>query len=338
MKWNHGGEIKSIIYFLVFFATVAAVTPAVCEFDSALDRFAKKFDPLKPSVMIRYNVVYRFLGIKLIKVATATAVATEGQWEVPGKGKTPAFCVEAYLDTLEKKGEESRKRVAIHDRMLVALSNPALDTYVFVRRANQYFNPLLGSARVVNHMKIYDMQSGKLEYGFEDYLTGVTNATLQGPFDLAKQGKEVAQLMKLMSAIYSGASGLVSFDTSPTIYADMDGTVREFKAKTSFERSPTILGGKRPRSLKVDLRTAKDSVGRPGRLVMWVISLSDAAAILNDERLKCSAETSPEWCMMPLAFDYDLALGSLFGEISEISVVERRENRSEDLPVSLPTE
>lgn|GEM_PF-5089585 len=289
--------------------------------DEMISGMKENFSPSRPPVLVQYEVVYRLLGLRLVRVARAQATGAEGEWSSEGR-KSAAFFVEASLDTLERPGEEARKHVAIHDRMVVALSNPDLETYIFVRRARQWFNPLVGQSRVVDHVKVYDMRSGELHYLFEDYVSGATNTALDGTADMARQGREVAILMKLMSQVYRSGTQEISFANSPAIYADMDGTARRFRARTSFERSPVALKGKKPRVLRVELRTEKDGGRRPGRLVIWVMSLTDVSLALGDERLCAEARVAKDWCVVPLAFDYDLAVGSLYGSLTDVRVMD----------------
>ena len=288
--------------------------------EERIDAFRAQFDPTKPTVVVRYGLEYRFKSIRLIRVAQGVIRTTEGVWHSPAAGTNrPAFFMEASIDTYDQ-ATGRRKRVSIHDHMVSVLTNPDADTLLYIRSADQRMNPIFGQRRSSRHLKVYDLECGNMDYYHEDYLRGLTNSVLNGSTNLMRQGREVAGLMKLMSAVYLREQPPVTFTNSPTIYVDMDAEVRPFVAQTRFSQVRTAITDGRMPGLRVDVKTSPECKGAHGRLITWITSLRELSAKVKDADLIKAADESPPWSIVPLAFEYDLTIGCLYGAIQEIHV------------------
>ena len=312
--------------------SILAVTPEEREAE-----LLTHFTATDPTVVVKYSLEYRLGGIRLMRVAQSEVRTTEGLWTTPGNPTNiPVFYMEATIDTYDQADDARRKRISIHDRMVCVLTNPDADTLVYVRAADQYFNLPFSSTTSIKHLKVYNLESGSMDYYHEDYLHGVTNTILSGSTNLIQQGREVALLMKMMSAVYAKQAPHVVFTNSPKIFVDVDETVQPFVAQSRFCDSPVKIEGIRPDSLRVDVKPAPGiKIKRGGHLTIWITSLRELARGLQGEPLIRAASESPSWSIIPLMFQYDLRIGSMYGIIRDIHVAEPAENAPDgDIPLS----
>ena len=93
--------------------------PLQADTNEVIERVAHRFIPEKPAVKVSYSVTFRFLGLEIRQLATATITAVEGAWQAADSTKTrPACLVSFRLDSLEKN-RKVKRGIILHNHIQI---------------------------------------------------------------------------------------------------------------------------------------------------------------------------------------------------------------------------
>jgi hypothetical protein len=265
------------------------------------------FTTSRPCVMLKYEVSYNFLGMQLMRVAHCRVEATEGEWRGAGERPAlPACFMTMDVDSIRGRGDG---RIFVNNRFVSLLAMPDLDTLYFAKKADEIIRPLLGAPKRAAYLDVYDLRSGELAYRREDHLTGGVITNLAGKASLANQGRNVSNLLKVLSSIYYGKEEMLRPAAGRRIQFNVDGQVLPFVIATEQDRAPVVVFDQRLPCLRVSIRPAPEARGKGGRLTVWAVSFKDLSRLTAAPGVRAVAESTVEWSMVPLTIDYDLVLG-----------------------------
>ena len=283
-----------------------------------------RFTPDKPTVSISYDVAYRFLFLELMSLAKATIDTTEGTWSNSVTGViTPACYVEFTFWTLDHEDKsDSRNRISINDKIISVLTMPDLNTLMYIKKTDEYLNPLIGHRKETKNLFVYDLESGELNYRLEDYLAGTVTTNLPGTGSLVEQGRDVSHFLKILSEVYYGKQEMISPDSDFRIHCDVDGAVRAFCVKTENRPLPLKVMGTNLPSVRVSVEPAKGEPIRNIGFELWASYLQDVANASQDNDLLDLAAQVPGWSMVPLLADYGLSVGYIRCSMTKIQAID----------------
>ncbi len=289
-----------------------------------IEDLKSRFTPDKPTVSISYDVAYRFLFLELMSLAKATIDTTEGTWSNSITGVSTSACfVEFSFWTLDHEtNAKSRNRISINDKIISVLTMPDLNTLMYVKKTDEYLNPLIGHRKVTKNLFVYDLESGELNYRLEDYLADTVTTNLPGTGNLVEQGRDVSHFLKILSEVYYGKQEMISPDSDFRIHCDVDGAVRAFCVKTENRPLPLKLMGTNLPSVRVRVEPAKGEPIRDIGFELWASSLQDVANASQDHDLLDLAAQVPDWSMVPLLADYGLSVGYIRCSMTHIKALE----------------
>lgn len=281
--------------------------------DSILQEIDRRFTPAKPTVVMTYDVQYRFLALNLMKVARATIEATEGRWDAGTGAEGAACCVIRVLLQSDPEARDGQRdgRVFLDDQIVSVVTMPDLDTLYYLKRTDERLRPLIGSRKNVRNFHAYDLSGGGLRFFACDELAGTTTTNLAGATDMAAQGREVSRVLALLSDVYHGRSEPIRPDSDFRIFVNCDGRAIPFAARSARE-AVTATGG-RYEALRVEVMPAREAPrGVQARdFTVWATAFAEVADRTEDEDLRRVAAETPAWGMTPLLSDYGLPLGSI---------------------------
>lgn len=296
-------------------ASIAFAAAAAADSAPGTNRLAEiqaRFRPNRPTVAFTYDVNYRFMGLELLQVATARITTTEGRWHHAVTRKwVPACVMEFAFDSMDEAGSEDRRRLSFHNRILSVLTMPQLDTILYLKQTDEVVNPLFKSPKKALSSEMYSLESGRMDYCFEDYLTGLVRTNMTGTSDMERQGKEVSSIIKLMSTMYYGHRESFGEQRPFQIHVNVDGAVVPFDVKARSETAPLRLLGNGFPSLRVDVVPAQGVDIKARSFAMWAASFADVAKQWGEPSLLELSGNAPAWSMVPLVADYGISLGSI---------------------------
>jgi hypothetical protein len=304
---------------LAALALVARGIAAPADLPDSPDALRGRFVPAKPTIVVKYNVSYRFLFLTISRLACGTVEATEGLWRKQDGSSLPAALLEMAVDTPDRREAGRRDRMSIHNRILSVLTMPDLDSLVYMKDADEILNPLFGSESRNRYVEVYDFEGGALRFRRIDALKETVQTNLVGASDLVRQGKEIPIMLKIMSAVYNGQRAMLTHDTAFRIHVNIDGVVTPFGVVTRRDDTPVRLLGQRLPALRVDVSPAPEAHGRGRTLELWTASFADVADYTGDTFLIRCADEAPDWNMIPLVADYGLAIGYVRGYMTSLS-------------------
>ena len=286
------------------------------------DKIANNFIPQKPTVHMEYLITYKVWFIKLASIAKATVDTTEGIWIDEDTSKTNKACiVQLSYYTFDQERDGDRNRISLNDQILTVLTMPELDTILYIKDTDEYMNPLFKTPTLSKNFEVYEMmEDGSLDYFSEDFITGNVSTNMDGAADLIEQGKGISSNIKLISEMYYGKKDFITHDSDYRVHFNVDGVVKPFSVKSTKEKAPVKLSGKRPDSIKIRAQLAKEATGKGGAMNLWAAPFKDIAILLGDDKLLAAFETQVEWSVVPLVMDYDLKLGFIRCSIANITV------------------
>lgn len=309
-------------------AWAACAAPAPCTLDeNVVEDLRAAFVPDMPTVTMSYDVTYRFLGVRLMRIARADIRTTEGHWINRQTGRhTPACFAEMTLRTFNQDEEPESCRLYVNDRIVSVLTMPELDTIAYAKWTDEHINPIFGKAQRFRHAHMYDLESGALSFRSEDFLTGEVSTNLDGAADLMSQGKNVSSILKLMSEIYYGRQDMLNADSDFRLHVNIEGTAVPFAVHTFNEEAPLRFRERDWPSLCVEVEPAREAPDiKSNGFAMWATSFRDLAARMGSDELSAVADASPAWSMVPLVADYGLSLGTLRCAMTSIGLLPPRE-------------
>jgi hypothetical protein len=314
-------KISLYIFIAAFLLTLPGIAPAD-EWDKALVRQVEdRFTPTQPAILVDYDIDYRFLFIKLLSLARANVRAVKGTWLNSATGeKQKALLLKAKIDSGDDPESEDRRRVSTHRHITAVLKMPEAETLVYIKKADEYVNPLFKNPKEAKYREIYDMQSGQLRFIRRDYLNDTVQTNLVGAQNLARQGEEIATTLKIISDVYHGRREMLDKETDVTVDINIDGVVTPFRITTEKDEAPVRINDEDLPCLRTVIRPTEEAEGRGSKAIVWAMSFRDLAEIKGDPELMAVAETTKKWSMVPLAADYGLALGYVRAGVTGVTV------------------
>ena len=289
--------------------------------DASIDQKMQQFSPLKPSVQMRYEVSYRFMGLTLMKVAEAFVRATEGVWlnEISAE-QVPACVLDMRIQSPGATEADRRdRRVYLDNRVLTVVTMPDINTLFYMKQTDEVINPFFKKPIITHNIHMYDLQGDEMDFYSKNYATDVVSTNLDGAADFVSKGREVAGILKLMSDILSGRRGLLTPEDDFRISVNLEGHATPFTAETRLEQQTSALSDDSWEVLRIDVMPAPEAEGvRRKKFAMWATSLEQIAARSDDEILKEMAATAPEWGLAPLSATMGMPLGYIRCELVEV--------------------
>lgn len=274
---------------------------------------------------MHYDISYRFLFLRIARLAAGRIDTTEGLWRNRATGeRVPVMLSEFDTHTMDREDEERRRaRMSIHNTIFSVLTTPRLDTIYYVKRRDEHINPLFGAESRARFLEVYDLESGLLRFFRRDLLAGTETTNLVGTTDIARQGREIATMLRTMSDVFYGGRNLLGKEDGFRVYVNIEGVVTPFLVTTVLSETPMPIMGRRIPALRVDVEPAPKAHGRGRNVTIWMTSLKELAARVGAPELVALAAENPSWSMVPLVADYGLAIGYMRGHMTDIRILPR---------------
>lgn len=271
-----------------------------------------RFTPGETPVYMEYDVGYRLLNIELSRVGKVLASTTIGHWRHRVTGKdVPALFLDMQVNSPDSGMAGHRNRVSIHDRIVAVMTVPEMQALVFAKYTDEYLHPLIGRCKETVSSSIYDTQSGRLEYRYHDLKAGSVSTNLSNPEALLELSRKIRPALDFLISQYKSPTPDAATSDKGRIVANLDGHVVSLRMLTSRARSPVCLGRKRMDSMCINPVSERGSSVKPRDFHAWSMSFEKLAMALHDDALIQSACHAPVETVVPLAIDYELALGSV---------------------------
>lgn len=313
------------IFVAAFIAALSLQTGALCqEWDKKLlSSIEQRFQQEGPTVVVEYDLDYRFLFIKLMNLATARVETSKGAWLNSATGRRQkARYVKANIDSNDDPESEDRGRVSTHREIFALFDMPEVETLLYVKKANEYVNPLFKTPKKAKYREVYDLQHDPLRFIRRDYLNDKVQTNLVGATELARQGEEIATTLQIISDVYAERREMLDEDSDVIIDVNIDGVVTPFEIITEKDNAPVRIDDEKVECLKAVIRPTEEADGRGRKAIVWAISFRDLAKLKDDADLMKVAEATKQWSMAPVAADYGLALGYIRASLKSITLKE----------------
>ncbi len=283
----------------------------------------ERFKKEGPTVVVEYDLDYRFLFIKLMKLATARVETAEGSWlnSVTGRRQKARY-IKANIDSDDDPESEDRGRVSTHREIFALFDMPEVETLLYVKKANEYVNPLFKTPKKAKYREVYDLQDDPLRFIRRDYLNDKVQTNLVGATEIARQGEEIASTLQILADVYAERREMLDEDSDVIIDVNIDGVVTPFEIITEKDNAPVRINEEKVKCLKAVIRPTKEAEGRGRKAIVWAISFRDLAKLKDDADLMKVAELTKQWSMAPVAADYGLALGYIRASLKSITLKE----------------
>ncbi|NCD31813.1 MAG: hypothetical protein EOL87_00190 [Spartobacteria bacterium] len=307
-----------------------AMEPQVENIDAFITVLQSRFTPEKPTVCMNYDVTYRFLGIRLARIARAQLEATEGAWQTPDNREIPACMMIMTLKSCDLGTRQREKsRVWLNDRIVSVVTMPSLDTLYYIKDTDEYIRPILGQKRDVHFYSVYNLEGNELDYYEKNYVKNTVKTQIEGASALAGQGREVAEVLRMLSEVYHGLRPMVTKDSDYRLLINCDGKTIPFAAETQKDELRVL--GETCSTVYVDVELAEEApkIKNARDFEMWATSFKDASILSQDPVLIDLSNNTLEWAMTPLVANYGMGIGYIHTEISELKAI--LHTRSEDV-------
>lgn len=301
-------------------ANPPSASAPVADIAVPLREIQHRFTPVKPTVLMTYDVTYRFLNLQLMRVARTTIEATEGRWRGTDGREVDCCAIEMRLRSHgAEAGRAKAGRIYINDRIVSVVTMPALDTLYYIKVTDERLNPLLGRSRDLNYFHVYDLQDGGLKLLAHDYNKGLTETNLTGATDVASQGREVSRVLALLSDVYHERRGPITPQSDFRIFVNCEGRAVPFAAQSARERVRALDATYA--ALRMEVMPAREAPRdvRSRLFRLWGVSFAEVAEHSGDQTLQRLAAEAPAWGMTPLMADYGLALGHIRCSLTAIA-------------------
>lgn len=277
------------------------------------------FSATRPTLSLEYDVSYRLMGLRLVRVATATLEVTEGLWQLPDNPQAkPCFLIRAALQSIHRD-EHAKKngRIYLNDYIISVSERETLNAIYYAKKTDEYINPPLVKAKRIDKLAVYNMERNVLDYFACNYLTGEVQTNLTGAADTAAKGSEVSRILNVMSDVFQNETEQITPDSDFRLHVNHEGTAIPFAAQTSTE-TLSVLGHKWL-TLQIEVMPAAEAPDIDSNAFrMWAAPLRQLADILENPTLQDLSANNPPWDMIPLVADYSLALGSIRCSVRKI--------------------
>ncbi|MEI8120557.1 MAG: hypothetical protein WCI20_00785 [bacterium] len=276
-----------------------------------LSEIDARFTPQETPVCMEYDVGYRLWNIEMSRVGKVVATTTIGKWHHRITGESiPALFLDMRIDSPDIGKTGRRNRVSIHDRIVAVLTIPDMQALLFAKHTDEYLRPMIRASESLG-VSVYDTQAGRLEFEHRNLKTGVASTNLVNPEALLELSRKIRPIMEFLVQQYNAPTR--DADTSDTgrIVANLDGKVAALRILTYRERSPSCLMRQRLDSMCVRSVAEHGSFAKPRDFFAWTMTFEKLALALHDDDLVCSAQHAPVKTVVPMAMDYELALGKV---------------------------
>jgi hypothetical protein len=294
----------------------------------------RRFSATHVGTELTYQISYHVMGIRLVRIGEARSFTVEGEWKTDEGSTIPAYYSEVRIRTLDNPENGKRGRISIRSRMVAVMSMPDLNTLVYFKDADEYFNPLFKDAKHDDYLDYYQVNENGIDYFREDHHTGERRSELRNAGDLMAQNDAIAASILRMSEIYRGRKDALTTESDFRVQFNVDGTVKPFAAESSRERCEVKPVGGKVDSLRVDIRLAPEAEGKAGKLTMWGMPFLELAERLGDRALIQLAGESPDYSMIPLLMKYDRPIGYIRCKLETIQVAAYPAERGATEPAS----
>jgi hypothetical protein len=328
-------RINKVLAAALFCAALVSRVTAGEASDDVVARILARFTPEKPTMELSYNIAYRFLCLHLKTLGTGSIDGTEGSWLRPSGERVHAVMLTIAMDSLDDRESADRGRVSLHDRVTIVMTMPQLETLMYLKDTDRYLNPLFRKKSVARYQQLYNLEGTNITYYHKDLLTGEVSTKLEGETDLRKQAQEVPMLLRLMSDVYYGRHAQVRSDPDVRLYVNIRGVVTPFSVVTDYETVDESRCVGKIKALRARTGTAPEAKVKVRGVVMWSASLRDTAARTDDLDLQRLSKEVPDWNMIPLLADYNLALGSTRFTLERMRVLHKE--RWDSAVLALPS-
>jgi hypothetical protein len=269
------------------------------------------FNAFMPTLVLKYEVVYRLFWMDIMDLAKAVVYATDGEWINEATGEwTRAYLLVFQLDTLEEPSEIGRGRYSIHNRLGTVLVKPSLEPLLFVKRDFMHVDTFLSSVDVHN-AEYFSVESGKFSYIKKDEIAKTTTTNMPYFAQIASQRSEVLRFMKTVAARYAGNTSNFAVTNNFNISIVTDNTFVPF----TVDIYPSL---KTLDALDKDYKTIYFKAGpQPGyhgkgrNLAAWIAPFRYMAEMSGDLDMVWMAKRSFDLGMIPLRAEFGLQLGTV---------------------------
>ena len=301
-------HVVLMIGWLVWFAGVARQGVAG---DLPLSQLDARFTALEQPVCMEYDVGYRLFNIELSRVGKVVATTTIGQWRHRVTGETiPALFLDMRVDSPDSGKAGRRNRISIHDRIVAVMTVPDMQALVFAKYTDETLRPLIHTSESLG-VSVYDTQSGKLEFESRNLKTSVVITNLVNPEALLELSRKIRPIMEFLVQQYYAPTQDADTSDKGRIVANLDGKVAALRILTHREKSPNCLMHQRMDSMVIRAVAERVSSVKPRDFFAWTMTFEKLAMAVHDESLVASARHAPVQTVVPLAMDYELALGKV---------------------------
>jgi hypothetical protein len=251
------------------------------------------------------------LNIRLKRVAGATLKATEGTWRGgPSDERSPACLIDFCVASPGVAGGSKENNISLFKRTVSVLTLPDLRIITYAKVNDETIKPFFGAGRRMKYVEAYDFQSGGLTYRRHDLISGTVETNLPGVADLARQGTEVAGVLRTLHAAYCDESAATP-PVPPPVHFNVDGAVRTFALKMKRGRTWVPVLSRKLAALYADVYPKEDHGSRNESFSMWCVPFCTFSRETQDPGLRALGETSLEYAMLPLSGEYSLFLGAI---------------------------
>lgn len=257
--------------------------------------------------------------MNLKDIARASIKTQEGLWLNTLNGTQSPCCM--IIFTIESTGKHDgvKGRFVVNNQIICVSGMPKLETILYIKKTDEIINPLFRKKRIASYTEVYNLESGDLDYLHKDRLADKMRTKLLGDTHLAKQGKEVCNVLQVISSIYYGKKDVTNTDANMKIHVNIDGVVKPFTLKTKEDTAKVPFLDDRISCIRVDVLPENGFLRHKACLSVWAASFRDITEKLDNEVLTSICDNTPQWSMIPLVTDYDLFIGSARCSITNIT-------------------
>lgn len=297
--------------FLPWAAVTFAIARATACAD-ALDDYAARFHPAKPTLSIQYRVAYRLLAFELRQLAGAELTLTGGTWSNRFTGAAvPAALMDLRVDSPDSGRPPEQSRASVHAHLMAVATLPDLQILLYAKTTQEWYNPTFGRRTEVHDISLYSMESGTLQFWKTNCVTGKISTNLSNAASLADQSRQVLPVLNALREAFRGDRPMLTAADAVTLHVSVAERVVPLQVTARRDRAPVDMGGALPLALMATVAPARGSEIRARPFCAWVLPYRDAADLSGDATLRSlAAQASPEG-LVPLAVDYGLAVGSV---------------------------
>lgn len=315
--------------------TVAVIIPAVtilcviwicfragmtCAQDVFGSNYSDKFDPSKPTLVLKYEVAYRLFWLNLMHLADATVYATDGEWFNESTGEwLSSYLLIFCLDTFEDPSDFGKGRYSIHNRLATILLKPSLEPLFFAKRDFMHVDTFYDEVDVHN-TEYFSVEAGKFDYVKNDLINNSVATNMPYFSKLASQRSEVFRFMKTISAIYAGdKSGLLlTNDFSISIYTD--NAFVPFIVRIAPRLKTVDVLDREYQGLYFEAKPAPGFSGKGRNLAVWVAPFRYIAGVTDDPDLIWLSHQTFEMGMLPLISEFGLKFGAVRCSLTHVGL------------------